>query len=113
MIIRLGLTFALLIALTSSASAQIVYVQSPPVVYTTPAPVVAPVVSYSYYPSAPVVYPQVTTSYYAAPAPTVAYYPPVVAAPAYGLYSSTTTTGLGIFRPRQVTTQYYYAPILR
>lgn len=76
---------------------------------------VLPVVSYSYYPPAPAMYPAPVTSYYApayAPAPTVAYYPPAPVAPAYGVYSSQTSAyGLGIFRPRQVTTQYYYTPV--
>ena len=85
--------------------------------YYVPPPIV-PVVQYSYYPPTyvpptyvaptyvpPVYYPP-TTSYYG-PAPTVAYYPPAT----YGVYGAQTTTyGLGIFRPRQVTTQYYYYP---
>jgi hypothetical protein len=118
---RAALAAALLLGTASVSSAQIVYVQSPPPVVYAPQPIV-PVVSYSYYPPAPVAYaPPPTTSYYApppttvyyAPPPTVAYYAPApVVAPSYGVYSARTTTyGLGIFRPREVTTQYYYTPV--
>ena len=106
---RFALSAAVAFAAASTASAQYVYVQSPPPIMFAPQQVV-PVVSYSYYPPAPAMYPVPVTSYYA-PQPTVAYYPAPVA-PAYGVYSSQTSAyGLGIFRPRQVTTQYYYTPV--
>jgi hypothetical protein len=112
-----ALSAALLLGMASVAPAQIVYVPGPaPVVVAAPQPIV-PVVSYSYYPPAPVAYaPPPVTAYYApayAPVPTVAYYPPTVVAPAYGVYSQTTTYGFGIFRPRGVTTQVYYGPYVR
>ena len=95
-----AVTAAVLFATASAASAQFYYAPPRPIV---------PVVAYSYYPPAPV-YVAPPPVYYAPP-PVVAYYPPVAPAPVYGVYGARTTTyGLGVFRPRQVTTQYYYAP---
>lgn len=110
-----------LLVLTAAPWASAQFVVGPPVFAPRPvfvAPPIAPVVSYSYYPPAPVAaapvvvqsspvypapfYPAPVTSYYG-PAPTMPY-----------AASTTTTYGLGIFRPRAVTTtQYYYGPYVR
>ena len=113
------LTMALVCA---SASAQVVYVQSSPVVYAPPvtvysSPVVsysAPVMTYSspvvsYY-APPVYTPPVTYSYYA-PATTVYSAPAVVQPVVPGAITTRSYVGLGIFRPRGVYTQSYWTPL--
>jgi hypothetical protein len=108
------LTMALV---SASASAQIVYVQSPPPVFYSPPVTVysAPVVSYY----APPVYyappaSQVTYSYYApvAPAPVTVYSAPAFVQPVVpGAITTRSYVGLGIFRPRGVYTQSYWTPL--
>jgi hypothetical protein len=99
-------SLAVALAVPAAARAQYV-VYSPPVYYSPP------VVTTSYY-AAPVTtyYAAPVTAYYA-PAPVVSYYAPVTvySPPAVvGSYTTRSYVGYGIFRPRGVYTESYYAP---
>jgi hypothetical protein len=120
-----ALTLVTMALVCASASAQVVYVQSPaPVVYAPPVTVYSsPVVTYS----SPVVSAPVVSYYappvYTAPPVTYSYYPPVATAPVTvysapavvqpvvpGGITTRSYVGLGIFRPRGVYTQSYWTP---
>ena len=122
---RIFASMTALFVSVASASAQFVIVPAPQ-------PVV-PIVSYSFSPSAPVIMPQPVTpsaSFYAPQGPvvsapvmaptTVFYQPAPVAAPVVApvavpgvVTTRTETWGLGIFRPRTVTTQQFVTPLFR
>ena len=98
---------AVAVLLTASVSqAQLIIVQSPPIYVQQPVVVYRPVpiVNIAYYPPAPV---------YVAARPVVAYSPPpaVVQVPVAGVYTTYSYSGYGVFRPRGVYTQSYYAPL--
>jgi hypothetical protein len=115
-----ALTLVTMALVCASASAQVVYVQSPaPVVYTPPVAVYSsPVVTYSspvvsYY-APPVYSPPVTYAYYppVAAAPVTVYSAPAVVQPVVpGAITTRSFVGLGIFRPRGVYTQSYWTPV--
>jgi hypothetical protein len=106
--------------LPTVAQAQVIYVQPRP--YTVFAPQVVPVyygapsittysspATYSYYQPATTVYS------YAAPVPTYSYSAPApyytYSAPAAGVYTTRTSYGYGIFRPRGYYNESYYTPL--